>query len=106
MPWKDTRVEEERIKFLVAWLDEDSGWSMSELCAAFGVSRKSGYKWVQRYRDGGMEALRHQGRAPHHHPNATPAAVVKQLIAARRRHPTWGARKLLVGLQQREPARA
>ena len=103
MPWKDTRVEDERMKFLVAWLDEESGWSMRELCDAFGVSRKSGYKWVQRYRAGGVEALRDQPRAPHRHPNATPAAVVKQLIAARRRHPTWGARKLLISLKRGEP---
>lgn len=103
MPWKETRVEEERLKFIVACLDEESGWSMSELCDAFGVSRKSGYKWRQRYRMTGLDGLRDRVRAPLHHPNATPAELVDKLIAAREQHRFWGPRKLLACLKRTAP---
>lgn len=103
MPWKETRVEEERLKFIAACLDEESGWTMSEVCAAFGVSRKSGYKWLQRYRAAGLEGLRERARAPLHHPNATPAALVEQLVAARRQHRFWGPRKLVAALKRTQP---
>ena len=103
MPWKETRVEEERLKFIVECLDEQSGWTMSEVCAAFGVSRKSGYKWLKRYRDAGVEGLRERGRAPRNHPNAIPVAVVKELIAARRKHRHWGPRKLVAVLKRANP---
>src|SRR5712691_1388872 len=98
MPWKETRVDEQRLKFIVACLDEASGWTMSEVCAAFGISRKSGYKWLQRYRDVGLDGLRERRRAPLHHPNATPAELVGQLIAARKQHRFWGPRKLVAAL--------
>src|SRR5438034_11837867 len=98
MPWKETRVQEERLKFIAACLDEESGWTMSEVCAAFGISRKSGYKWLQRYRGAGLEGLRERGHAPLHHPNATPAPLVEQVIAARKRYRFWGPRKLVAAL--------
>lgn len=103
MPWKETRVEQERLKFIAACLDEESGWSMSEVCGAFGVSRKSGYKWLQRYREVGVEGLRDRVRAPLHHPNATPAEVIDKLIVARRQHRFWGPRKLVVRLKREAP---
>lgn len=103
MPWKETRVEEERLKFIAQCLDDESGWSMSEVCAAFGISRKSGYKWLQRYRDAGLDGLREQRRAPRHHPNATPTEVVRQLIAARKQHRVWGPRKLVAVLKRAQP---
>ena len=64
MPWKDTCVEEQRMKFMAAYLEADSGWSMSELCEVFGVSRKSGYQWLERYRDSGLDGLKDRSRAP------------------------------------------
>jgi len=103
MPWKETRVDEERLKFIVACLDKASGWSMSEVCAAFGISRKSGYKWLQRYRDAGVDGLHERRRAPLHHPNATPAAMVEQLIAVRKKHRFWGPRKVVATLKRTHP---
>ena len=103
MPWKETRVEDERLKFIVACLDEQSAWSMSELCDAFGISRKSGYKWLQRYHEAGVAGLRDRGRAPLHHPHATPAEVIAQLIAAREQHRFWGPRKLVAYLKRVAP---
>lgn len=103
MPWKETCVEEQRMRFMAAYLEEGSNWSMTELCEAFGVSRKSGYKWVERYGEAGLEGLRDRSRSPRMHPNATAPELVSRLIAARQKHPFWGPRKLLVGLRRDEP---
>ena len=70
MPWKETHVEEERIRFVAACLDRESDWTMSELCDASGVSRKTGYKWLERHALFGLEGLKDQSRAPKTHPNA------------------------------------
>ena len=80
---------------------------MAELCGFFGVTRKTGYKWLERYETGGMEGLRDQSRAPHRHPNAVGEEVEERVIAARREHPYWGARKIQVLLKrEREEAPA
>lgn len=104
MPWKETHVEEERMRFVAACLDEESDWTMSELCEAFGVSRKTGYKWLERHALFGLEGLRDQSRAPKTHPNALPAAVVEQLLKLKRRHRFWGPRKIMAWLKREEPA--
>ena len=68
MPWKEHGVWEERFRFIEEWNSEDL--TMAELCRFFGVTRKTGYKWVEHYERGGMEGLRDKSRAPDHHPNA------------------------------------
>lgn len=103
MPWKETCVEEQRMRFIGAWLDKECDWSVTELCEAFEVSRKSGYKWIERYETSGMAGLADRSRAPHVHPNATAEEVVKKLLAARKKHRYWGPRKLLVGLRREYP---
>jgi transposase InsO family protein len=103
MPWKETHVEEERMRFVAACLDEESDWTMSELCEAFGVSRKTGYKWLERYEEFGVQGLRDQCRAPKTRPNAMAAAVVKRLLELRRRHRFWGPRKIVAWLEREEP---
>jgi putative transposase len=104
MPWKETHVEEERMRFVAACLDEQADWTMSELCEAFGVSRKTGYKWLERYEVSGLQGLTDQSRAPRSHPNALPAAVVERLVEVRRRHRFWGPRKIVAWLRREEPA--
>jgi transposase len=76
------------------------------LCEDAGISRKTGYKWVERYEHGGVGALVDRSRAPRSHPHAVPGAVVEAIVALRRRHPRWGPRKLLAILRRREPSRA
>ena len=73
---------------------ESGDYEISELAEMYGVSRKSVYKWIERFESGGWEALQDQSRAPHHHPNATPAEIERQLIALKARWPRWGAPKL------------
>lgn len=102
MPWKQTDPMSQRAKFVLA-LDEGA-FSMTELCQRFHISRKTGYKWRDRFREGGLTALADRSRAPGHSPHRTVEALEEALVALRRQHPTWGARKLLVILAQRQPA--
>ena len=101
MAWKRTDPMEERIRFVMETL---SGvFRMSELSDRYGVSRKTGYKWLQRYREGGWTGLQDRSRAPHQCPHRTAETVCEALITARRQHPHWGARTLLAWLRRREP---
>src|ERR1700719_795582 len=79
MPWKESGVMEERLRFIQEWHSES--WSMAELCRDFGVTRKTGYKWLERYEAGGMEGLQDESRAPHTHPNAVAEETEERLIA-------------------------
>jgi transposase len=68
--------------------------SVAGLCREFGVSRKTGYKWIERFEQAGLEGLKDQSRAPHQVPWSTPPKIQHLLLDARKRHPTWGPRKL------------
>lgn len=78
-------------------------YAMTELCARYGVSRKTGYKWLARMEAGGRAALRDRSRAPHHCPHRISAELAALICEARRAHPTWGARTLLDWLGTRHP---
>jgi putative transposase len=78
-------------------------FTMSELCARYGVSRRVGYKWIARYDAEGRRGLVDRSRAPHHCPHAIPPHVAELLVAAREAHPSWGARKLLAVLAAKHP---
>jgi transposase InsO family protein len=101
MPWEVTCVVEERMKFIAAYLKHE--WPMAVLCREFGISRKTGYKFVGRYQEDGMTGLQDRSRAPHDNPHAVTEDVAARLLEARRAHPTWGPRKLQAWLQQRHP---
>lgn len=76
---------------------------MSELCREHGISRKTGYKWVQRFEDGGLPNLMDRSRAPRRQPHAVSDEVVEALVGLRNKHPTWGPRKLLAVLDRKHP---
>lgn len=99
MPWRQAEVSQERMKFVTKYLEED--WSMTELCEAFGISRKTGYKYLDRFSEEGLSGLRDRSRAPHRQKNATSPDVVETILAARRAHPTWGPRKLCAWISRR-----
>jgi transposase InsO family protein len=79
---------------------------MTELAEQYGISRKTGYKWVERSETGGVAALLDQSRRPHTQPTATDHALVDALLAVRRRHPRWGAKKLLAMVRRQDPGAA
>ena len=100
MPWKEENVLEQRYRFQQEWNTDD--WSLAELCRDFGISRKTGYKWLERYDQEGVEGLKDQSRAPREHPNALDDSVEEQVIAIREKHPSWGARKIRACLERDE----
>jgi len=101
MPWARTDWMSERVKFVAAYLEHEA--SFTDLCLDFGISRKTGYKWLRRYEAEGVSALEERSRAPHSHPNAISADMVQSIVAIRRRHPRWGPRKVKVVLRRQRP---
>ena len=70
------------------------------MCRRYAVSRKTGYKWLERYEAEGLEGLRDQPRAAAHHPNEVLPAVAEEVLRLRREHPQWGPLKLRARLQR------
>ena len=92
MSWKAETTMSVRREFVELGVVE--GVNISELCRRFGVSRKTGYKWLSRYRESGVVGLEDQSRRPLHSPSQTGPVVESQVIALRESHPAWGGRKL------------
>jgi transposase InsO family protein len=90
--WQYTTVMKERAEFVA--LAQQSQHDMSQLCARFGVSRKTGYKWLQRFKAEGLEGLKDRSRQPKTSPKQTNKAMEEQIVAVRTAHPAWGARKI------------
>src|SRR5689334_24442753 len=101
MPWHEESPMSLRRQFVQDAQRETT--SITELCAAYGISRKTGYKWLARYDAGGMPALADQSRRPQTAPTAVPPDLVQLLLATRRRHPSWGPRKLLRLARRQQP---
>ena len=99
MAWKETHVMDERMRFIGEWLADEV--SLAELCRRYGVSRKTGYKYIERYQAEGPAGLEDRSRAPHRHPNAIDAEREATILALRTKHPTWGAKKLKSWLEDR-----
>lgn len=99
MPWKETEAVKERMRFLVDF--EQHLFSLTELCRRYGVSRKTGYKWIERFDENGPEGLHDRSRAPRDCPHRTSEEIVELLLEARLAHPRWGARKLIPWLAKR-----
>src|SRR5438105_13916608 len=90
MPWKECSVMDERLRFVAKLLD---GEAMTEVCREFGISRKTGYKVFQRYKDSGVEALSDRSRRPVRYANQLPAQINNLVVTLKREHPHWAARK-------------
>jgi transposase-like protein len=86
MPWQESDDVSERIQFVAEVAD--GLYSMTELCARYGISRKTGYKWIARGGD-----FRNRSRRPHQSPRAVAAPTLDLIRALRRAH-GWGPRKL------------
>lgn len=104
MPWKVSEAVDQRIRFVVA--HESGLYSMTELCVRFEISRQNGYKWLRRYRSGGIDALADGLRAPKTSPQRMAPALAALLLGAREAHPTWGPRKILPWLRRKHPEMA
>ena len=91
MPWRECSVMEERLRFVARLLDGDG---MSAVCRAFGISRKTGYKIWERYRQEGLEALSDRSRRPVRYANQLPDQIERLIVDTKRGKPHWGARKI------------
>jgi len=101
MPWSQTSPMDQRTQFIADFLRETL--SVTELCDLYRVSRKTGYKWINRYLRHGPVGLTEHSRRPACSPNATPEEIVQVFLEVRRRHPSWGAKKLLTIVHKRHP---
>jgi putative transposase len=101
MAWLETRVMDERFGF-VRDVMEDT-YTMTELCRLYNISRKTGYKWLGRYDEFGVEGLKDLPRAPHHHPNALSDIIHTALLEIKTRFPHWGAAKIDCRLRKLHP---
>lgn len=91
MPWKDVTIMDERIRFVARLLE---GEQMAGLCREFGISRKTGYKIFDRYKECGIEAISDRPRRPYRYGNQLPAQIESMIITLKRNKPHWGARKI------------
>ena len=96
MAWKTMEVQEQRVRFVVAASRGEK--PLSQLCGEFGISRPTGYRWIERYRACGVGGIAERSRRPHRSPRQTVVALERQVVEARKRYPDWGARKLQVVL--------
>ena len=103
MVWRETGIMDERLRFVASWLEDEE--TMTDLCVSFGISRKTGYKWLGRYRKFGAEGLCDLPRAPLQHGRATAEDLVARIVAAKEARPLWGPRKLMDRLRKAEPSR-
>src|SRR4030081_2885516 len=91
MPWKASSVMEERLRFVARLLD---GEAMTDVCRDFGVSRKTGYKIFDRYKEHGLAALSDRSRRPVRYANQLPQQIESLIVRLKAEKPHWGARKI------------
>jgi transposase len=91
MPWKTSSVMEERLCFVARLLD---GEAMTDMCREFGISRKTGYKIFDRYKEHGLEALTDRSRRPVRYANQLPQPIESLIVRLKGEKPHWGARKI------------
>src|SRR5437660_1080739 len=91
MPWKECHVMDERLRFVARLLE---GEKMAPLCAEFGISRKTGYKIYDRYKDCGVQAFSDRSRRPHRQANRLPPQLEAVIVRLKREYPGWGAPKI------------
>lgn len=99
MPWKETTAMSERTEFIEKVLEEGS--NVSSLCQRYGISRTTGYKWLNRYREDGFKGLQEKSRRPHHSPNQTSKEIEKVILELRSKYPCWGGVKIKAYLRRK-----
>lgn len=91
MPWKECNHMDERLRFVARLLE---GEKMAVICREFGISRKTGYKIFNRYKEYGLLGLEDRARSPYRHPNKLAFQVEKSIIKIKQDYPSWGAPKI------------
>lgn len=99
MPWKEVTAMSERLRFVE--LSKDSKINFNELCKTFGISCKTGYKILRRYKEAGINGLVDRPRTPHTSPNRTSLEIEELIISVRKKHPAWAGEKILIYLKNK-----
>src|SRR5262245_57616507 len=106
MPWQECSKVDERLRFVARLLE---GEKMAELCREFDISRKTGYKIFNRYKDCGLEGLTDRSRRPYRQANRLPFQIEALIVQLKREHPSWGGpqdpREAASAMQRHSPAR-
>jgi len=97
MPWKEESTMSLKKEFIS--LAKAEGTNISALCKRFGITRCTGYKWLARFEEQGIEGLKEKHRKPLTSPNQTDSSSEKIVIKTRNKHPGWGARKIKTYLE-------
>ena len=101
MPWRETLLMDQRVQFIADY--QRDVFDMAELARRYGISRKTAYKWLDRYTVAGPAGLLDRSCRPRHCPHAISEMIASALFEVRRHHPTWGAKKLLKIVTTRHP---
>jgi putative transposase len=99
MVWMETCAVDERMRFVMTAVDGEEAFAV--VCRRFGVSRKTGYKWLERYREDGVEGLLDRSRAPRQHAHAMTEEIAQRCLAVRHAHPSWGPVKVRAWLERK-----
>ena len=92
MAWKESTLMSSRLEFIL--LTQKAGANISAICEQFGISRKTGHKWIARYAADGESGLQDKSRRPHTSPTMSASKLEQMIIELHLRYPYWGARKL------------
>ncbi|GAB4574705.1 MAG: hypothetical protein Kow0077_22620 [Anaerolineae bacterium] len=92
MPWEERTLMSVRKEFVE--LAQQEGTNFSALCRRYGISRKTGYKWLRRYQQEGEAGLDERSRRPQRSPRQLSAEQEERIVSERQAHPSWGGRKL------------
>ena len=103
MGWKGVTVMDQKILFIGECLKEDRPF-FNELCREFGISRKTGYKWLQRYLSEGAEGLMDRPSIPRSCPHRTAEEIEEIIVRVKGQHPSWGPKKIIAHLSPRHPS--
>jgi putative transposase len=103
MPWKETHVMDEKIRMISNYLSGE--YTITELSRIHEVSRKTLYKWIERYEADQDAGLQERSRRPLAMPRATPPELVAEILASKSCHEHWGSRKLLAWLRSHQPGK-
>ena len=93
MPWKETDAMDQKEQFIQDMLNGDRPFK--RLCADYGISEKTGYKWKNRFLEKGKAGLYELSRASFSHPNEIDGDTAAELICLKLAHRAWGPKKIL-----------
>lgn len=99
MPWIETEPMNEKVKFISAYLNKEAA-TFLELCERFNISSKTGYKYINRYKEEGIDGLKERSKAPRVQANRMARHIEQSILDVKSHYPNWGSKKINNWLQQ------